>query len=261
MPACGNPVTRAIYPAPQVPVTPEGLAADTRLVEVTTVDGLALRGWLAPGRRDRALLLVFHGNASSARTALDWLAPLRQDGFAILTASYRGYSGQPGTPGEAGLLADARAFLTAARREAAGRRVFVVGHSLGGGVALSLSRSERFDAVITIGTFTRLRDMAPALARALVPNEYRNLDSVRALNEPLFLVHGSRDAVVPVTHGKALFDAAAGKKGAAFMIRTADHVPPAADLRPILAAVEAVVAGREVPKLPDHVVTSSFPAR
>ncbi len=250
VPACANPVTRSIYPAPQAPLTLDGLPAGSRMVPVTTADGLKLSGILSPGRADRPLLLVFHGNASSAATALAWLSPLGHDGFRILSAEYRGYSGNPGRPSEAGLLADARAFLLAARAEAAGQPVWVVGHSLGGGVALALSRTEKLDALVTIGTFSRLRDMAPALARGLVPNEYRNREAVEALDEPLYLIHGSRDGVVPVTHGKALFEAAAGKQGGAFVLRNADHVPPAADLRPVFAAIDAAQANRSLPALP-----------
>lgn len=249
-PACAGPVSSLIYPAPQAPITLDGLPAGSRFVDVTTSDDLKLRGIVSPGRADRPLLLVFHGNASSAQTTMAWLAPLKDDGFGILTASYRGYSGQPGRPSEAGLLADARTFLAAARAEAAGRPIWVVGHSLGGGVALALSRTERLDALVTIGTFTRLRDMAPRLGRALVPDEYRNSDALRTLDEPFYLIHGSRDDVVPANHGQALYNAAAGKRGGAFLLRDADHVPSATDLRLIFGAIAADLASQPLPDLP-----------
>jgi fermentation-respiration switch protein FrsA (DUF1100 family) len=207
------------------------------------------------------LLLLLHGNGSSAATALAWLAPLQADGFGIFSAEYRGYSGMPGKPSEAGLVADAQAFLAAARREAGSRPVWVVGHSLGGGVALALSRREKLDAVITIGTFTRLRDMAPAVARAFVPNEYRNVEAVRALSAPLFIVHGAADDVVPVTHGKVLFDSATDKQGGGFVLRGAGHQPAAADLRPVFAAIAASLADQAFPTPPASIMTSSFPAR
>lgn len=258
-PACAGPVSSRIYPAPQDSISLEGSPPGSRFVDVATADGLKLKGIYSAGQPGRPLLLVFHGNASSAETALKWLAPLKEEGFGILAASYRGYSGQPGRPSEAGLLADARAFLAAARAEAAGRPVWVVGHSLGGGVALALSRTETFDALVTIGTFTRLRDMAPGIARSLVPDEYRNADAVKALDEPFFLIHGSRDGVVPVTHGKALFDLATGKRGGAFVLRAADHVPAATDLRRIFAAIEADLTGRPPPALPAEIQAARFP--
>lgn len=257
-PACAGPVSSLIYPAPRTPISLDGVPEGSRFVDVTTGDGLRLRGILAPGRSDRPLLLVFHGNASSAQTTLAWLAPLQQDGFAVLTASYRGYSGQPGRPSEAGLLADARAFLAAARAEGAGRSIWVVGHSLGGGVALALSRSEQFDVLVTIGTFSRLRDMAPRIGRALVPDEYRNLDAARLLGEPFYLIHGVRDGVVPWAQGEALHKAAAGKRAGSFVLRNSDHVPAAETLRPIFAAIEADLAGKPLPSLSGDIQAVRF---
>jgi fermentation-respiration switch protein FrsA (DUF1100 family) len=139
--------------------------------------------------------------------------------------------------------------------------VWVVGHSLGGGVALALSRREKLDAIITIGTFSRLRDMAPSIARGLVPNEYRNVEAVRALSAPLFIIHGAADDVVPFTHGRALFDSAVNKQGGAFVLRGAGHQPAAADLRPVFAAISASIANQPAPTLPATMTTSSFPAR
>ena len=239
VPAGAGQVSSRIYPAPTEPLSLAGLPSGTRLVEVSTADGLRLKGLVTPGRADRPLLLVLHGNGSSAATALRWLAPLVASGYGIVAAEYRGYSGNAGKPSEAGLAADAAAFLALARQEAAGREVWTVGHSLGGGVALSLARRETLAAIVTIGAFTRLRDMAPGLARALVPNEYRNSEAVAGLDEPLYVVHGLQDAVVPWQHGETLHKGAsqAKRQGASFAIRTAGHQPAAVDLLAILEVI------------------------
>lgn len=256
--ACADPVSSAIYPAPKAELSLAGLPQGSRFLDVTTEDGLTLRGIHAEGRAEKPVLLHFHGNASSAQTALAWLAPLHAEGFTIVSGTYRGYSRNPGGPSEAGLLKDGRAFLAAARAIAGQRPVWVVGHSLGGGVALGLSRETKLDAVVTIGTFTRIRDMAPRLVRGLVPDAYRNGEAVKALDEPFFLIHGSRDGVVSADMGKALFDLARGKQGRAFVIRTADHVPPAEDLRLIFAAIEATLANRPLPPAPGHILSMTF---
>ena len=237
--ADAGPVSKRIYPAPTKPLSLAGLPAGSGLVEVRAADGLRLQGLAAPGLADRPLLLLLHGNGSSAATALQWFGPLVASGYGIVAAEYRGYSGNPGTPSEAGLTADAAAFLALARREAGAREVWVVGHSLGGAVALSLARREKLAAVVTIGTFTRLRDMAPGLARSFVPNEYRNQDAVPQLDEPLYVVHGLSDAVVPWQHGEMLHKLAgkAGRHGASFAIQGAGHQPAAGELGAILDAI------------------------
>ena len=245
-PSGAQSIASRIYPAPTAPLASIPLTKPARLIAVTTRDGLKLNGIVHEGGAQRPLLLVLHGNASSAAGALEWLRPLAAAGYGIVAAEYRGYSGNPGRPGEAGLVEDARAFLAEARRIAGTRPVWVVGHSLGGAVGLSLSRSEKFDALITIGTFTRLREMAPALARALVPNEYDNGRSVSQLDEPWYLVHGTADEVVPWKQGEALHKLARTKSGASFVVLGATHRPDAGQL---LAILESVASHRRSGKL------------
>lgn len=149
------------------------------------------------------------------------------EGFGILAAEYRGYSGGPGKPSAVGLAQDARAFLAQARLLAAGRKVWIVGHSLGGAVALDLARGERLDQVVTIGAFTSLKDMAGGVQRAFVPNDYRNDAIVPLLDEPLAIVHGLRDEVVPWTMGQELHKlAVVGRKsGRSYILLQETHTP------------------------------------
>lgn len=237
--AGAGPVRDRIYPAPKTPLSLVGLPPTARAISVETADGLTLAGIAIASRGDMPSLLLLHGNGSSAADSVRWFAPLAERGYGLVAAEYRGYSGNPGTPGEAGLAADAKAFFAYAQARRGAGPVWVVGHSLGAGVAFDLARTERLDALITIGAFTRLRAAAPRLARAFVPNDYDNLVAVPQLDEPWFLIHGLADDVISSTEGKALHTAAgaAKKAGAGFAIVGAGHRPDAAQL---LAIVEAV---------------------
>jgi fermentation-respiration switch protein FrsA (DUF1100 family) len=240
-PASAGSISDRIYPAPRVPLSLIGLDPTATMLEVTTTDGLKLNG-IGVRSRGKPTLLIFHGNGSSAADTFRWFAPLITEGYGVIAAEYRGYSANPGQPDEAGLAADADAFFAVARAKAAGGPVWVVGHSLGGGVALGLARRQKLDAVITIGTFTRLRAVAPKVARAFVPDAYRNIDTVPLLDEPWFLIHGTADDVVPASEAKALYDAAviAKTNGAAFVLKGAGHHPDGT----ILASIFAVIGLR-----------------
>lgn len=234
-----DPVTDRIYPAPRAPLTTEGLTVPAEVISVRTRDGLDLRGMVAQGLPNRPVLLVLHGNASSARDAIDWFAPANDAGYTVVAADYRGYSGNPGQPSEQGLAADADAFLAYARALAGDRPVWIVGHSLGGGVAMALADRDAPDVLVTIGTFTRLRDMVSGLARAMAPDAYRNLDRAKTITAPWFLIHGFADDVVPAAHGQALHAIAgeAGRSGASFAIVGGGHRPNGATLLRILEAI------------------------
>lgn len=240
VPACAQ-IHERIYPAPTAPLAPADLPAGAAIITVRTADGLTLEGVEIAPREGKPTFLVFHGNGSAATRTMQWLAPLIAEGYGVVAAEYREYSGNPGRASEKGLAADADAFYARARVVAGGGKLIVVGHSLGGGVAFGLARRRTLDALATIGTFTDLRTMAPAAARWMISDRYDNIGTVPALDEPLYLIHGTADEVIPYAHGEALRQAAvsAHGTGALFTIQGAGHSPDGADISAILRTVAA----------------------
>jgi uncharacterized protein len=216
-----------IFMPPKTPLTLTGVPSGARLISVEAADGLKLSGIAVTGQADKPVLLVFHGNASSANGAMNWLTPLITAGYGMVAAEYRGYSANPGKPSQKGLADDADAFLAYAKTLSGSRKVIVIGHSLGGGVALDLSLRHTLDMVITIGTFTSIKDMAPRLARGLISDPFDNMAALQSLNEPLFIIHGTEDDLVPAEHGNRLYHSAAkaGKTGGAIVLSGEGHAP------------------------------------
>lgn len=244
--AGAGPIRDRIFQPPATPLLQQARPAGFESVRVTTADRLALTGLLHPGRPDRPLLLVFHGNASSAAGAAQWLEPLARRGYTLVMAEQRGYSGNPGSPGEQGFDADAEAFFALARSRAAGRKVIVLGHSMGGGVGFGLAARHRLDALVTIGTFTSVTAMAPKIARAFITDRFDNLSRVPSLDEPFYLIHAEDDPVIPVAHGQSLYREAvrSGRSGAALALATGGHQPGGEAIATLIDAIAA--AG------PDH---------
>jgi fermentation-respiration switch protein FrsA (DUF1100 family) len=261
-PAAAGPVQDRIYPAPKAPLSLVGLPPTARMISVETADGLTLAGIAVAPRGDRPTLLVLHGNGSSAADALRWLEPLAARGYGIVAAEYRGYSGNLGKPDEAGLTADGEAFLGYAAARRGTGPLWVLGHSLGAGVAFDLAKRHKLDALITVGAFTRLRAAAPKLARAFVPNDYDNLAAVPQLDEPYFLIHGLADDTIASSEGEKLHDAAgaAGKSGASFAIVAAGHRPDGSQIAAILDAIGAWFATGRYPagELPAEIKAIPF---
>lgn len=245
-PASAGLTRSRIFLPPTVPLSLKGLAAGARFLDVATGDGLRLRGIAVEGRPDKPVLLVFHGNASSAADVVRWFAPLIDAGYGVVAAEYRGYSGLAGAPSEIGLRADAEAFHAAASSLATSRRLIVIGHSLGGGAAFGLARTHRLDALVTVGTFSSMTAMAPRIARAFIADRFDNLAVVPTLDEPLFIVHGTADQVVPVGQGNLLHNRAieTGRRGASFVVAGAGHQPAGTVILSVVDAVAAQLDGR-----------------
>ncbi len=255
------PVRERIYPAPVEPLTTQGVT-DGRLTTVVTSDGLSLQGLSVTGDAARPVILLLHGNGSSAREAAIWFGPLLGLGYGLVAAEYRGYSGNPGTPSAEGLARDADAFFAEAQRMAGSRPIWIVGHSLGGGVAMSLANRHPAQQLVTIGTFTRLKDVVPGMASVVLPDDYRNIDEVPRLTVPWFIIHGLADPVIPPAHGSRLHALAgqSGRQGASFVIRDEGHAPNGATLAAVFEAIRQA-NGHEPPSpdsLPEAVMVIPF---
>lgn len=176
---------------------------------VRTADGLDLTAWRRPGEANKPTIVLFHGNAQDASWRIDIAAQAARHGYGIVLATYRGFGGNPGAPSEDGLYADARATL-----DAAGPGPFVLwGESLGTGVAVMMAAERRVLGVILQSPYTSVAERAGEMmrwlpARALVKDRFDSIARIASIDAPLLIVHGARDTLIPIDHGRALFAAA-----------------------------------------------------
>ena len=201
---CASTVRSRIYLPEPMPATIswEGRAPDE--VTATTADGLRLRGYYWPVQSAGGDLIVFfHGQSGNRYRAARMAAPLAAGG-GLLIASYRGYGDNPGKPDESGLYADARAFLSLARQLAPNSRIYLVGFSLGAAPALHTAAEEEVAGVVTIGAFAALKDVAPPMARGVLPDRFDNRAVIGRVAEPILMLHATADEVVPPAQAKAL---------------------------------------------------------
>ena len=203
------------FPERRILRWPAEVGLTAREVTIETDDGERLHGWfVASEARSRGHVLFLHGNGGNIADRLDHASSLSRAGFDVLLFDYRGYGHSSGRPSEEGTYRDARAAREALLRqdEVEPSRVVYVGESLGGAVALALALDAPPLGVVLQSAFTSVREMArehyPYLPAALVPDAYPSLSRVEKLRSPLLVLHGERDEVVPVSHGRALFEAA-----------------------------------------------------
>jgi fermentation-respiration switch protein FrsA (DUF1100 family) len=221
---------RVVWQPPRVTAMPE--AAAQRL-SYSAEDGQPLYAYLlGDARRAPGLLIAFHGNAELAAWNVSWAAEAaRRTGWAVLLPEYRGYGGLGGSPDYVGSQRDARAALALARAQVADSTpIAYFGHSLGSAVAAELAATRRPAALILLAPFSSARDMARAMPGLPLGVLWGTIGRIRfdtrarvaALDAPVFVAHGERDAVVPVRMGREVY-AAARMKGALLLVPGAGH--------------------------------------
>ena len=211
---CGSAVERSLiyYPTRRLEATPAELGLAFEEVRVTAEDGVRLFGWYVPGPRRAATILWCHGNAGNISHRLENLRLMRDRlGVAVLLFDYRGYGLSEGTPSETGTYLDARAVRAWLRRQAPAAPAVYFGRSLGAAVAARLAAEDPPAALILETPFTSVRAMANATlpgAGYLFRTRYDTLGLIGRIRVPLLVLHGDADEVVPLRHGRAVFEAA-----------------------------------------------------
>lgn len=207
------------FPSRQAGPTPAALGLQFVDLEIPTDDGERLHGWWIPApERRRGHVLLCHGNAGNVSDRLVHAQLLTQEGFDVLLFDYRGYGRSTGHPTEAGTYRDARAARQAllSLPDVDPVRIVYLGESLGGAVALHLAEEAPPRGLVLLSAFASIRRMRdvhyPFIPAALVPDAYPSLRRTAQLDVPVLVVHGDRDEIVPVSQGRALFEAARGPK-------------------------------------------------
>lgn len=205
----------ALFPMPgAAPRSPPGTA---EVVALHQVAGVVEALFLAPRTGSGApapLLVFFHGNAELAD---DWVEPFavpRSWGWAVLLVEYPGYGRSAGRPSEASVMAAAVAAhdWAVADPRIDSQRIVAYGRSLGGGAAARLAHERSVAGVILESSFTSVAAMARRflVPRWLVRDRFDTLEALSDYVGPLLVIHGRRDTIIPVAHGRTLAAAVPG---------------------------------------------------
>lgn len=179
-------------------------------------DGTKLHGWFCPKREARATVLWCHGNAGNLSHRWPLVLRWQQElGVEVFIFDYRGYGRSGGEPSEAGLYDDARAaheWLVSQKGVDPGR-VVLLGRSIGGAVATQLALERPHRALILESTFTSVPEMAREVfgwlpVGRLLRTRFDTAGKIGSYHGPVLITHGAADEVVPIAHGRRLFELA-----------------------------------------------------
>lgn len=202
-----------------------GLAGVTQ-EQVAMDDGVKVVVWRAdPASPDDPTVLYFHGNSGSLSDRAGRFQDILDSGMGLYAATYRGYPGAGGSPSETALIGDGLAHFD--RLSESGAPIVLHGESLGSGVATAVAAERDAAALILEAPYTATVDVAAEQyfwlpVQALMKDQFKSRDRIANVREPVLIVHGTADTVIPISHGRALYQLANEPKSLQEM-EGADH--------------------------------------
>ncbi len=214
------------YPDRTAYTQPQQFGLQFTEVAIPGPDGSRLHGWWLPAQGPaKGTVLHLHGNAANISNHLPLVAWVPKAGYNLLTFDYRGFGQSDGTPSLDGVVADSLAALGWLRQrpDVDPQRLVVLGQSLGGATAVRMVAADPAGVKLLVldCAFSSYRGIArdavrgtwlagllPAAQWLLPGGDKDPLHDIRRLKVPLLVLHSADDSVVPLAHGKALFEAA-----------------------------------------------------
>ena len=92
--------------------------------------------------------------------------------------------------------------------------IIIFGRSMGSGPATHVSSKRKPGCLLLMSSFKSIRDIAQDQAgrylKYLIQDRFNNVEKIKKVTSPTFIVHGMKDQLIPFQHSKDLHDNCAG---------------------------------------------------
>ena len=177
-------------------------------------DGTKLIAWYLPARGAKPTLLYFTGNGGNVANRAGKIRTIAADGYGVFMLNYRRYGGSGGRPTESRIAADAVSAYDYLRGlGVTPHDIVAYGESLGTAVAVRLALQRHVEGLVLEAPFTSIVDVGRLLwplfpLSLIMADQYRTIDRIGEVEAPLFIIHGGRDAIIPLDQARHIFHAA-----------------------------------------------------
>merc|ERR1711865_56356 len=188
--------------------------------KIDIADGISLAYRLYHGAPEtKYVVLYFHANAETCTDIGGRSSKFYDMGCAVMSCSFRGFAWSTGQPSLTKLAPDSERILDAAtaileKAGLTGVPMISYGRSMGASCAVHVAtyKPEVIKAVVLDSGLQTLKDlpmiapltqmMGPAAGNmlAMVPEPIGTLDKMAKLTQPVLLIHGSSDEIIPYAH-------------------------------------------------------------
>ena len=172
-------------------------------------NGMSIAARVIGPARGKKVILYCHGNAEDI-TSIDYHfdgLPVR--GYTIAAFDYPGYGLSGGSPDEAGCYRYAHCLYDwlVTNRGFAAKDIIVVGYSIGTGVAVELAANHEVGGLWLEAAYLSA-PRAVTRIRLLFVDPFPSVDTIRHVECPIVMLHGTSDYIIPYSQGRKLYEIA-----------------------------------------------------
>lgn len=157
----------------------------------------------------KGIILYFHGNRNNLSRWANECAYLTNYGYQVLVMDYRGYGKSTGLRNEANFYADAYLAYQKCKKSFPSEKIIAYGRSLGSGPACWLAANAELQALVLETPYTRFTDLIEQKVLGLpmrwfLDYQFDNLSQLKNITEPVLIIHGTDDKLIPISHAQTL---------------------------------------------------------
>lgn len=179
-------------------------------------------------------ILFFHGNGETIEDYEEIAAAFNRENISFIITSYRGYGLSTDKPSATSMMNDAHLILKAVAKELMEMehtgQLLVMGRSLGCAPAIELAAlyPEQVKGLLLDSAFANtlpvLQNIGGNPDNSLTEDDcFRNLDKIRKVFNPLYLIHGQKDDIVELKNGSLLHAECPARQKEIQIVPGADH--------------------------------------
>lgn len=196
---------------------PEKLPADFKFVYDTPFEelffeiepGVSINGLHFFVKKPLGLILYFHGNTRSIKGWAKYAKDFYRYQYDVVLVDYRGFGKSTGKRSESNILKDLQFVYTALAAKYKEAHILVYGRSIGSGFAAKIAADNRPRYLILDAPYYNFRKVVerflPLLPVKYVLRYHLRIDKwIRKVNCHTYILHGTRDMLIPIKHSEKL---------------------------------------------------------
>lgn len=184
---------------------------------VTSEEGDEIHTWYYETSKDRPVIVHFHGNGYNIGGAYQggFFDLFQNFNYNFVMWDYPAYGRSSGKPSEASITSASLAVMAEVKKLFPNQKIFLWGYSLGSAVATKTAYllQDQVDGLIIAAPWDYSYRVAMELVnfsekkarKASKGNEWNSADYAKEINVPTFIVHGTKDTLIPHKLGLSLY--------------------------------------------------------